>query len=114
MTDTGKKFDGGKVRMDLLPWDALWEVARVLTFGAEKYDAHNWRGGMKWSRLVGAAIRHLTAWAMGQGKDPETGLSHLSHAACCVLFLLAYEQTGSGTDDRYILPFTEKDWPEDE
>ncbi len=42
----GTKFDGGKPRMDLL--DPLWlaEVARVLGFGAQKYAAHNWRGGI--------------------------------------------------------------------
>ena len=55
-----------------------------------------------WSRLLGAALRHLFAWGAGKGKDDETGRSHLAHAAACVLFLLDYEMTGGydHLDDR--------------
>ncbi len=98
-----KKFDDEKVRMDLLPANALTEIAKVLTFGARKYDAWNWAKGMAWSRLIGAALRHLFAWARGEDTDPETGLSHLAHLGCCVVFLLEYEHGGLGVDDRYRL-----------
>lgn len=98
---TASKHDGGKTRLDLLPFDALSEVADVLAFGARKYAAHNWALGMQWSRLIGAALRHIFAWAMGQDKDPETGLSHLAHAGCCILFLIAYQRRGVGEDDRF-------------
>jgi hypothetical protein len=99
---TGKKFDGGKPRMELLSREALVQVAMVLTFGAQKYDAHNWRGGIHWSRVIGAAMRHLTAFNDGEDKDPESGLSHLAHAACCLMFLLEYEKTRKELDDRYV------------
>lgn len=99
---SGVKADAGKLPMELLPFLALDEVAAVLQFGAKKYAAHNWRKGLHWSRLLGAAIRHLFLWGAGQqDTDAETGLSHLAHAACCVLFLLEYEKTGGGTDDRW-------------
>jgi hypothetical protein len=101
---TGTKHDAGKVRLDLLPYESLEEIGKVLTFGASKYDDHNWRGGMAWSRLLGALLRHIFAWASGQDKDPETGLSHLAHAGCCIVFLLSYEKLGAGEDDRYIVP----------
>jgi hypothetical protein len=55
---------------------------------------------MDWSRPESAGYRHLTAWSMGENTDPETGLSHLAHAACNMLFLLAYEIRGIGNDDR--------------
>jgi len=97
----GRKNDSEKVRLELLPFPALYEVARVLTFGAKKYDPWNWASGMAWSRLLGAALRHLFAWAAGEDKDPETGLSHLAHAACCVLFLLTYTLKDLGDDDRH-------------
>lgn len=97
----GVKHDQGKVPLHLLPTEALREVAKVLAFGAQKYDPWNWKKGMDWSRLHGAALRHLFAWAEGEEGDPETGLSHLAHAACCVLFLLTYEVLDLGTDDRW-------------
>lgn len=96
-----KKFDGGKPRMELLPGDALTEVAKVLAEGAKKYDDHNWRKGMKHSRLLGAALRHIHVYNDGEDLDPETGLSHLAHASCCLLFLLSYKNKDIGNDDRY-------------
>ena len=96
----GQKFDSDKIRYDLLPPELLEEVARVLTFGAEKYSARNWELGMKWSRPFGAMMRHMWAWWGGEDKDPETGYSHLAHAACCIAFLVAYERRNAGEDDR--------------
>lgn len=95
------KADGDKVRTDLLPVGPMLAIAEVLTFGAKKYADHNWRQGFKWSRLLGAAMRHLFAFLRGEDKDPETGLSHLAHLGCCVMFLLEHEQRGLGEDDRY-------------
>jgi hypothetical protein len=96
----GRKDDSDKLPWDLLPGDAVEEIVKVLDFGAKKYAPHNWSKGMAWSRPFAALMRHMWAWWGGQDKDPETGLSHLSHAGCCVLFLLAYEKRKVGTDDR--------------
>jgi hypothetical protein len=100
LSKAGVKHDAEKVRLDLMPFDALVEVGEILTFGAAKYDARNWEKGMAWGRLLGASLRHLFAWGRGENLDPETGKSHLAHAACCILFLLAYEKRGIGEDDR--------------
>ncbi len=97
---SGLKHDGGKAPWHLLPFDAIAGIVEVLAFGAKKYAARNWEAGMDWSRLFGAAMRHLTAWFHGEHKDPETGYSHLWHAGCCILFLIAYELRGVGNDDR--------------
>ena len=99
--EAGTKFDGEKVPLHLLPTEALWEVGKVLRHGQKKYNAWNWKKGMSWSRLAGAAERHLFAWIEGKSADEESGLSHLAHCACCVLFLLTYEKLGLGTDDRW-------------
>lgn len=93
---TGMKYDGGKPRMDLLldgcP-KALTSVAEVLTFGAQKYAAHSWHTVSEGkSRYKAALLRHLTAHAQGEVNDPESGLPHLAHAACCSLFILELEQ----------------------
>lgn len=96
-----QKLDDGKPPMELLDTGALEQIARVLAFGAGKYATHNWRKGMEWSRLVGATLRHILAWNDGEDVDPESGLSHLAHAACDLMFLLNYERTGVGVDNRY-------------
>lgn len=96
----GVKFDQDKPRHDLLPPELNDAVARVLTFGAAKYGERNWEKGMRWGRPFAALMRHLWAWWRGERADPETGMSHLWHAACCLAFLIAYEARGAGTDDR--------------
>lgn len=95
------KKDDGKNRLELLDPAWLEEVGKVLTFGAKKYEDHNWRKGFAWSRLFGAALRHIFAFVRGEDKDPETGLSHLAHASCCLMFLTNHYLTGIGTDDRW-------------
>lgn len=97
----GTKFDQNKPGMHLLPMDALLEIAKVLDYGANKYEPHNWRKGMHYSRVYSACLRHLTAWSMGEDKDPETDISHLAHAACNILFLLWYSKHRTQYDDRY-------------
>lgn len=101
------KFDNEKIPVELLPTQALEEIGKVLAFGRKKYDAWNWSKGFKWSRLIGAAMRHLFAWQRGEDKDKESGLSHLAHLGCCVLFLLQHEISGLGEDDRHK-EFTKK------
>lgn len=98
---SGVKHDAEKIRTDLYSTVALEELAKVLTFGARKYGAQNWRRGMAWSRLLGAAIRHIFAFMRGENLDHETGLPHLAHAMCCLMFLLEYYITGNGSDDRW-------------
>jgi hypothetical protein len=97
----GRKDDSSKARYDLIPPELLEATAQVLTFGAAKYNARNWEQGMAWGRPFGALMRHMWAWWRGEEKDPETGMSHLWHAACCIAFLIAYEQRCIGDDDRY-------------
>ena len=96
-----QKFDTNKVRMELLSVPALMGTAAVMTFGAIKYAAHNWRKGFEWSRLYGAALRHILAHMNGEDRDPESGMSHLDHAACCIMFLQEHEKLGLGVDDRF-------------
>lgn len=94
------KQDAGKARIDLIAPEFLFGTAAVLEFGAAKYAERNWEKGMSWGRCFGALMRHMWAWWGGEQKDAETGMSHLAHAACCLMFLMAYENRKIGTDDR--------------
>ena len=88
----GIKYDSAKPRMNLLPPKAIIEVSKVLTFGAEKYDAENWRKlDDLQNRYTAGALRHIFAHMDGEQLDPETNLSHLAHALCCLLFKLEIE-----------------------
>lgn len=97
-----KKKDGGKLQWHLLPWDAMKELIAVYMIGAKKYRPRGWEsdGGMEFSRVFDALIRHATAWFHGEQRDPVDGQHHLASVAWCALALIAYELRGIGTDDR--------------
>lgn len=102
----GRKDDGGKLRYDLLPVDALREVVRVFTFGAGKYEVRNWEKGIRYGRCYAACQRHLNAFWEGETADQESGIHHLAHAAWNALTLLAYELRGMRVfDDRPLEAF---------
>lgn len=98
--NSGRKDDAGKLPWHLLPFDAIRGTLTVLDYGQRKYAPRNWEHGMDWDRPFAAAMRHLSDWYDGADLDPETGLSHLDHALCCILFLSAYTKRGVGTDTR--------------
>lgn len=95
-----RKDDAGKNRYDLIPADALEELARVFTIGANKYGERNWEGGLPYGRVFAAMQRHAWAFWNGEETDPEDGQHHLASVAWGALVLLAYRQRGTGTDDR--------------
>ena len=91
-TSEGVKYDSEKPKMNLLPPKAIVEISKVLTFGAAKYDAENWRKlDDLQNRYTAGALRHIFAHMDGEELDPETNLSHLAHAMCCLLFKLEIE-----------------------
>lgn len=98
---SGVKHDQEKPDMSLLSSIALLKVAQVMTHGKKKYGANNWRGGLQWTRLLAAVLRHVFAYLGGEDKDPETGLSHLAHASCGLMMLLEFEETHKQLDDRH-------------
>ncbi len=96
----GRKDDTGKPPHHLIAPEIQDALANVLAFGAAKYAPRNWERGMAWSRPFSALLRHMWAWWRGEDRDVETGMSHLHHAACCIMFLVAYEARVIGCDDR--------------
>jgi hypothetical protein len=100
-TSTGRKNDDGKPRWDLLDAEFLDGVATVLEFGGRKYAAHNWRGGINTSRLLGAAGRHFGAILRGEDVDSESKLPHWAHLGCCIMFFSWMIKHKPELDDRY-------------
>ena len=101
LPEAAVKFDGEKPRMDLLDPLALEGLAKVLTFGAQKYAAHNWRKGLANTRLIAAMLRHLFAIMRGEDIDPESGLPHIDHVGCCWMFLSNNMKVRPEMDDRW-------------
>lgn len=102
----GIKYDGGKLPLGLLfsglLWPAVQEAAKVLAFGVKKYpDPDNWaKVENARKRYHDALLRHSAASCSGEKLDPESGLQHTAHAACCALFLTAIELLNK--DDRVL------------
>lgn len=80
----GAKLDAGKIRMNLIMSGfsrALVEVARVGTYGANKYTDNGWKAvdnGIE--RYTDAMYRHLMA-ENEEIRDRESDLLHAAHAA---------------------------------
>lgn len=97
----GLRYNNEKLRYDLMPTDSVAEFVKVLTYGAKKYAARNWERGQPWSVPYASCMRHLQAWHSGEDIDSESGLLHLAHAVCNLMFLLAFHRRGMvALDDR--------------
>ena len=83
----GLRHNEGKLQWHLLPMDLVRETVRVMMFGATKYKPNNWKRGFKYSTVLDCAYRHLDWWAEGEDNCSESGLSHLAHAMCNLVFL---------------------------
>lgn len=98
--DTGAAKGQKLAQLGAIDPDALWELAEVAGFGAEKYDRNNYLKGMRWSLMIDAAFRHLLLFASGADEDEESGMCHAAHAAWQCLALVSHYLHGLGTDDR--------------
>lgn len=95
---TGIKKDEGKARYELIAWEVIDAVARILTEGAKKYNSRNWERGIQFGRVYSGVLRHLTSWFNSHltGSDginhADGNESHLDHAITGLMFLSAYEK----------------------
>jgi hypothetical protein len=95
----GLKYDGLdgngplKNRWDLVQYDCVEDLVKILTFGSVKYGDNSWQQVENAEdRYFAALMRHLVASRNGEKTDEESGLSHLSHVMCNVMFLLWLEK----------------------
>lgn len=90
----GIKYDVNKPDWALLPLGPVEDIVKVLTYGAKKYTPDNWKH-VEPRRYQSALFRHLVAWFWNrEWLDKESGLPHLAHAGCCLIFLLWFGEKG--------------------
>lgn len=82
------KFDGDKLRYDLVPPSAFAAMADVLTYGARKYKPNNWKNVDDPERYIAALLRHIESYRQGEKCDKESGKPHLAHALTNAAMLL--------------------------
>lgn len=98
---SGKKFDSQKAPMDLLPYESLEELAKVLAAGEKKYGTANWTAGIEMRRLLSAAMRHLGQFNAGEDYDEETETLHIANAAVNLLFAIWMFKNKPELDNRW-------------
>jgi hypothetical protein len=86
-TGARRSAQDGRGRYDLIPEEALLEVARVFEDGANQFGENNWRKGMPVARLMNSAKRHLAQWNLGCHREP-----HLGKAVWNILVMMVMEQ----------------------
>jgi hypothetical protein len=92
----------GKGRYDLLPMDALHELAKHFEKGAVKYGDRNWEIGQPLSNYIDSGLRHLCQFAAGMRDEP--------HAVSAAWNILAMIQTAIWIE-RGVLPRSLNDLP---
>ena len=106
ITKEAVKHDDGKPDWSLVPFESLEGMVKVLEFGAQKYAGWNWttNGGFSYTRVLRSCLRHLFAYMRGEDNDPESGLSHIHHAMCNLLFISHYigNKNKYNKDDRQL------------
>lgn len=91
INDTGgQKFDAGKLPWDVVPFECLDELVKILGYGVQKYGKPSgWETVPDMEgRYFAALMRHLSAYRQGERRDCESGEYHISHALCNVVFLV--------------------------
>ena len=101
---TGKKFDGDKPNLSLIPKEAMWMMGQAFSYGAKKYGEENHKSGLSIKRQLAAALRHIYQFLDGEDLDPESGLNHLGHALASVAMATYTYENNEEFDDRYRDP----------
>lgn len=76
----------GKGRYDLLPWEAIHELALHCEAGAIKYGERNCEKGIPIHSLIDSTFHHLSAYLRGMNDEP-----HLRAAMWNIAFAIQTE-----------------------
>lgn len=86
-TGAVRDMQKGKGRYDLIPWEAIHELALQCEDGANKYGERNCEKGIPLHSLIDSGIRHLSCYLRGMKDEP-----HLRAALWNIAFAIYMEQ----------------------
>lgn len=98
----GKKSDGGKPDLGLIPLCALEECAKAFMLGEKKYSRYNFTEGIAVNRLLSAALRHINQSIWESDKDSESNEMHLGHAMASLSMAIYMIKHKPELDDRFV------------
>ena len=91
-----EKYKGGAtrnaiapVRYDLIKWEFIREMAKVMDEGAKSHGEDNWTTGMPRATVINHMFEHWHQWLEGDRNEP-----HLAKMAFGLMALWYYEKNG--------------------
>jgi hypothetical protein len=99
-TPQAMRYNQGKLQWSLMDMKSFEPMIRVLEFGAKKYARDNWKKGMFLSAIYDSLTRHMISFMAGEDNDPESGLPHIGHIQCNIMFMSYVLQHHPQLDDR--------------
>jgi len=94
------RYNTGKLRWDLVDWEGIEEMLKVLEFGANKYAANNWQKGLHKKEILESTQRHLIKLFQDEEVDQESQLHHAGHIMCNMMFYLYHDRHSSFVSER--------------
>jgi len=80
------RYNDGKPKLSRVWWGILTPIAKVLEFGATKYDWDNWKKGLDRQELLDSLGRHVQALMDDELHDEDSKLHHIAHILCNCMF----------------------------
>ena len=109
MSELGAKHDQGKLlfgcfTQGLAP--VIKGVVAVLTYGAQKYARDSWKSVPNArQRYYDAFERHINSMNIGETRDFESGLPHIFHAICNLMFVAWFDLKDSEFHSENVYDF---------
>lgn len=100
--EKANRYNKGKTAWSLIDYPSIEPMAKVLMYGCEKYDRDNWKKGLTVTSVIDSLMRHIVAFKQGETLDEESGLPHIGHAMCNLMFMQYYLDNKPELDDRSL------------
>jgi hypothetical protein len=94
------RFNEGKPQLSLIDLRSLEPMARVMEFGAGKYERNNWMKGRPVTDLLDCLMRHIAAFQRKEDVDPESKQPVIGHILANAMLISQTLQEHPELDNR--------------